>query len=272
MEKIYDAETRFADLGDRKIAYRSYGKGKAVIFVNRFRGTLDTWDPLFVASMAEKFNVIVFDYSGIGSSTGSLAPDITVVAKDVKDLADALKLDSVVVLGWSYGGLVAQTATLLYPNLVTHAVLVGTNPPGENKVPIEQAFFDAALKPLNDFDDEIVLFFEPKSESSRLAAKASHDRIHKKIAVDKIPSTMDVFQLYFGGGDTFREDALNFREQLKKTKTPILIISGDHDISFAVDNWYPIINQMTNAQMIVYAATGHGTSTSISGTYRAIYH
>ncbi|MFC4478792.1 alpha/beta fold hydrolase [Flavobacterium chungangensis] len=258
MEKIYDAETRFADLGDRKIAYRSYGKGKAVIFVNRFRGTLDTWDPLFVASMAEKFNVIVFDYSGIGSSTGSLAPDITVVAKDVKDLADALKLDSVIVLGWSYGGLVAQTATLLYPNLVTHAVLVGTNPPGENKVPIEQAFFDAALKPLNDFDDEIVLFFEPKSESSRLAAKASHDRIHKKIAVDKIPSTMDVFQLYFGGGDTFREDALNFREQLKKTKTPILIISGDHDISFAVDNWYPIINQMTNAQMIVYAATGHG--------------
>lgn len=258
MEKIYDAETRFADLGDRKIAYRSYGKGKAVIFVNRFRGTLDTWDPLFVASMAEKFNVIAFDYSGIGSSTGSLAPDITVVAKDVKDLADALKLDSVVVLGWSYGGLVAQTATLLYPNLVTHAVLVGTNPPGENKIPIEQAFFDAALKPLNDFDDEIVLFFEPKSESSRLAAKASHDRIHKKIAVDKIPSTMDVFQLYFGGGDTFREDALNFREQLKKTKTPILIISGDHDISFAVDNWYPIINQMTNAQMIVYAATGHG--------------
>lgn len=258
MEKIYDAETRFADLGDRKIAYRSYGKGKAVIFVNRFRGTLDTWDPLFVASMAEKFNVIVFDYSGIGSSTGSLAPDITVVAKDVKDLADALKLDSVIVLGWSYGGLVAQTATLLYPNLVTHAVLVGTNPPGKNEIPIEQAFFDAALKPLNDFEDEIVLFFEPKSESSRLAAKASHDRIHKKIEVDKIPSTMDVFQLYFGGGDTFREDALNFREQLKKTKTPILIISGDHDISFAVDNWYPIINQMTNAQMIVYAATGHG--------------
>lgn len=258
MEKIYDTETSFAELGDRTIAYRSYGKGKAIIFVNRFRGTLDTWDPLFVAKMAEKFNVIVFDYSGIGSSTGSLAPDITVVAKDVKDLADFLKLDSVIVLGWSYGGLVAQTATLLYPNLVTHAVLVGTNPPGKNEIPIEQAFFDAALKPINDFEDEIVLFFEPKSESSRLAAKASHDRIHKKIDVAKIPSTMDVFQLYFGGGDTFREDPLNFREQLKKIKTPILIISGDHDISFAVENWYPYINQMTNAQMIVYAATGHG--------------
>lgn len=258
MEKIYNTETSFAEIGDRTIAYRSYGKGKAIIFVNRFRGTLDTWDPLFIAELAKKFNVIVFDYSGIGSSTGNLDPDITVVAKDVKDLADFLKLDSVIVLGWSYGGLVAQTATLLYPNLVSHAVLVGTNPPGENRIPIEQVFFDAALKPINDFEDEIVLFFEPKSESSRLAAKASHDRIHKRVEVEKIPSTMDVFQLYFGGGDTFRDDPLNFREQLKKIKTPILIISGDHDISFAVDNWYPIINQMTNAQMIVYSATGHG--------------
>lgn len=257
MKKIYDAETRFADLGDRKIAYRSYGKGKAIIFVNRFRGILDTWDPLFVAMLAEKFNVIVFDYSGIGSSTGSLAPDVTIVAKDVKDLADYLGLDSVIVLGWSYGGLVAQAATLLYPNLVTHSVLVGTNPPGQNEIPIEQAFFDAALKPINDFEDEIVLFFEPKSESSRIAAKASHDRIHKKIDGSKIPSTMDVFQLYFGGGDGFREDVLNFREQIKKIKTPILIVMGDHDISFAVDNWYPFINQMTNAQMIVYSGTGH---------------
>jgi len=257
MKKIYDAETRFADAGDRKIAYRSYGKGKAIFFINRFRGTLDTWDPLFVALMAKKFNVIVFDYSGIGSSTGSLAPDLTIVAKDIKDLADILKLESIAVLGWSYGGLVAQAVTLLYPNLVTHAVLVGTNPPGTNLVPIEQAFYDAALKPLNDFDDEIVLFFEPKSESSRLAAKASHDRIHKRIEVEKIPSTMDVFQLYFGGGDGFREDVLNFREQIKKTKTPILIICGDHDISFAVENWYSFFNQMTNAQLVVHSGTGH---------------
>lgn len=257
MKKIYETETRFAETGDRKIAYRSYGKGKTILFINRFRGTLDTWDPLFIAAMAKKFNVITFDYSGIGSSTGTLAPDIALVAKDVKDLADALKLGTIIVLGWSYGGLVAQAATLLYPNLVTHSILLGTNPPGKNKVPLEPAFLDVALKPLNDFEDEIILFFEPKSETSRAAAKVSHDRIHKKIDIGKIPSTIDVFQLYFSGGDSFREDILNLREQLKKTKTPILVISGDHDISFAVENWYPFINQMINSQLIVYSETGH---------------
>jgi pimeloyl-ACP methyl ester carboxylesterase len=257
MKKFYNTETSFADTGDRKIAYRSYGKGKPIIFVNRFRGTLDTWDPLFIKMMAKKFNVITFDYSGIGSSTGNMAPDIVIVAKDVKDLADALKLNTIIVLGWSYGGLVAQAVTLLYPNLVSHSILVGTNPPGKNEVPFEQVFLDAALKPLNDFDDEVVLFFEPKSQISLAAAKASHERIHKKIDVKKIPSTMEAFQVYFAGGDAFKEDILNFREQIKKTKIPILIISGDHDVSFAVENWYVIVNEMANTQMIVYSETGH---------------
>jgi pimeloyl-ACP methyl ester carboxylesterase len=207
--------------------------------------------------MAKKFNVITFDYSGIGSSTGNMAPDIVIVAKDVKDLTDALKLNTIIVLGWSYGGLVAQAVTLLYPNLVSHSILVGTNPPGKNEVPFEQIFLDAALKPINDFDDEVVLFFEPKSQISLAAAKASHERIHKKIDVKKIPSTMEAFQVYFAGGDAFKEDILNFREQIKKTKIPILIISGDHDVSFAVENWYTIVNEMVNTQMIVYSETGH---------------
>ena len=58
MEKIYETKTQFADLGDHKIAYRSYGEGTPIIFANRFRGTLDTWDPLFLKLMSEKFNVI----------------------------------------------------------------------------------------------------------------------------------------------------------------------------------------------------------------------
>lgn len=257
MKKFYDTETSFADAGDRKIAYRSYGKGKPIILVNRFRGTLDTWDPLFIKMMAKKYNVITFDYSGIGSSTGNMASDIVIVAKDVKDLADTLKLNTIIVLGWSYGGLVAQAVTLLYPNLVSHSILIGTNPPGKNEVPFEQVFLDAALKPINNFDDEVVLFFEPKSQISLAAAKASHERIHKKIDVKKIPSTMEAFQVYFAGGDAFKEDILNFREQIKKTKIPILIISGDHDVSFAVENWYAIVNEMVNTQMIVYSETGH---------------
>jgi len=252
-----NSKTEYADVSGRKIAYRSIGKGDPIILVNRFRGTLDTWDPLFLDQLAEKYRVITFDYSGIGYSTGTLPTDLKDVAKDVKDLADFLKIKKTIIMGWSYGGLVTQVATLQYSDLITQTVLLGTGPPGERVVPLEQAFLDVALKPINDFNDEIVLFFEPTSDESKKQAKASHDRIAKRLDVSKIPSTMDVFQLYFQGSAGLTEDKENFKEKLKSTKTPILIISGDHDISFAVENWYPLIRKLSTAQLIVLPQTGH---------------
>ncbi|MBE8725706.1 alpha/beta fold hydrolase [Flavobacterium hungaricum] len=252
-----NSQTEFADVSGRKIAYRSIGSGDPIILVNRFRGTLDTWDPLFLDLLSEKYQVITFDYSGIGHSTGTLPTDIKEVAKDVKDLADYLKIKKTILMGWSYGGLVTQVATLQYSDLITQTVLLGTGPPGKRVVPLEQAFLDAALKPINSFEDEIVLFFEPLSEESKKAAKASHDRIAQRIDVSKIPSTMEVFQLYFAGGEGLSEDKDDFRGKLKTTKTPILVISGDHDISFAVENWYPLTRELPTTQLIVLPQTGH---------------
>lgn len=252
-----NSKTEFADLSGRKIAYRTIGKGTPIILVNRFRGTLDTWDPMFLDKLAEKYKVITFDYSGIGYSTGTLPTDVKEVAKDVKDLADFLKIKKAILIGWSYGGLVTQAATLQYPELVTQTVLLGTGPPGKRVVPLEQAFLDAALKPINDLKDEEILFFEPASEESRKQAKASHDRIAKRLDVSKIPSTMDVFQLYFKGGEGMTEDKDNYKEKLETIKTPILIISGDHDISFAVENWYPLTRKLPTTQLIVLPQTGH---------------
>lgn len=252
-----NSTTEFADIAGRKIAYRSIGQGTPIILVNRFRGTLDTWDPLFLDQLAANYRVITFDYSGIGYSTGKLATDLKEVAKDVKDLADYLKIKKTIIMGWSYGGLVTQVATLLFDDLISQTVLLGTGPPGERVVPLEQAFLDSALKPVNDFNDEIVLFFEPLSEASKVEAKASHDRIAQRIDVSKIPSTMDVFQLYFQGSAGLAEDKDDFKGKLKATKTPILIICGDHDIAFAVENWYPLTRQLPTAQLIVLPQTGH---------------
>jgi len=64
-------------------------------------------------------------------------------------------------MGWSYGGFLAQMATLQYSDLISQTLLLGTRPTGERVVPLEQTFLDAVLKPINDFNDEIILFFEP---------------------------------------------------------------------------------------------------------------
>lgn len=250
------AKTEWLESRGRKLAYRSMGSGSPVILINRFRGTVDTWDPLFFEELAKSHRVIAFDYSGIGYSTGTLPTDLIEVAKDVKDLADALNIGKAAVAGWSYGGLVAQMALLQYPDLVSHAILIGTNPIGRNEFPLDPAFLAHALKPVNDIDDEFVLFFEPRSEISKELGRASHDRIYKNLDVSKIPATPDLFDRYAAGVAGNVEDDAS-RQKFIGTTKPVLAISGDRDISFPVENWYALTREMATTQQIVFPHTGH---------------
>jgi pimeloyl-ACP methyl ester carboxylesterase len=265
MKTALTAETQFTTINQNKIAYRTFGSGTPLFFINRFRGVMDTWDPLFLDALAEKNTVILFDYPGIGSSEGELPLDILEVAKTVPVLADHLGIEKFNVLGWSYGGLVTQTVIFQNPGRVLKTVLIGTNPPGENAIPIEPVFFEHALKPINDLDDEYYLFFEPNSEKSRQAAEESHNRIAQRLDRDLIPSTQEVFQRYFAGSGVFKEDKLNFRGAYKTLESPVLVISGDHDISFATENWFPLLKNAPTMQHIILNDAGHGPQHQFPG-------
>ena len=252
------AQTAFVVVNGDRIAYRSIGEGRPLVLLTRMRGTLDTWDPLFLDELAKANRVITVDYPGVGYSSGKLPPQIGQVSNFVAAFADAIKLDKFMLLGWSWGGTVAQTFIVEHPERATHAVLIGTAPPGKGGVPIQQAFLDRAFKPVNDLDDEFVLFFEPKSDLSRAAAKASRQRIHSRPGVDdKIPSTPAQIQAYLDAAATYRDDAPGRREKLMATRTPILVISGDNDISAAVENWFALNRKIPNAHLIVYPESGH---------------
>ncbi|MGM9478175.1 alpha/beta fold hydrolase [Pedobacter sp. GSP4] len=253
-----NAPTLYIKAGKNKIGYRSIGKGAPLILCNRLRGILDTWDPLFLDQLAKNNRVIIFDYPGIGLSTGQLAPSILDVAGDVKSFATALKINKFRLLGWSYGGAVAQTLAAHFPAMVSHLILIGANPPGKNDTPVEKAFLDAAFKPVNDLKDEEVLFFEPASAKSRAAAKASNLRIAKRKKDLSKMVTPDKFTDYFKGIADYQKDSYQSREKLANTPLPILILMGDHDPSCPVENWFPLIKKWKTAELIVIPNSGHG--------------
>jgi len=253
-----NSQTAFATLDQWQIAYRKFGVGTPILFYNRFRGILDTWDPLFLDSLAANHEIVLFDYPGIGDSEGELSADMQEVAAVGIKLMDYLGYKKFNVAGWSYGGLVAQTALFTNKERVLKAVLIGTNPPGENETPFEKSFFERALKPENDLDDETVVFFEPTSEASKAASKASYDRIAKRLDRSKIPATQDLFQKYFAGSANIKKDELDFRGQYKTLDNPVLVISADHDISFAVENWFKFLRNAPSMQHIILNGSGHG--------------
>jgi pimeloyl-ACP methyl ester carboxylesterase len=254
-----DAPNRYVAVGDRKLAYRSIGSGRPMVLCTRFRGTMDDWDPLFLDSLVgHGFRVITFDYSGLGLSTGGRTLNPFAWAKDAGDLIQALDLDSVVLLGWSLGGIAAQAALSIFPAKISHLVLIGTVPPGPAAKLGEPLFYETAGRE-NDFEDEVVLFFEPKSPASRAAAKASHDRIaaRKTDRSPPVPYQWAAANL----GDKPKANpfpAPPILEILKSTSIPILHIGGDHDLICPVENWYALNEQLPTVQLLTYPRAGHG--------------
>ncbi|WP_081169404.1 alpha/beta fold hydrolase [Niastella populi] len=253
-----NARTQFAGINGKKIAYRSIGKGYPMILCQRFRGTLDDWDPLFLDELARNYNVIIFDYTGLASSQGIPHADMKGFAGDVIDLVKYLNLEKIILGGWSFGGWVAQIVTTVYPQLVSQAILIGTRPPGKVSHDLEEIFIKTAYKPVNDFADEIILFFEPISELSVKKAKESHDRIAQRTIDKDIPVTLDQLQHYRNGGEDYVKDPYNAREKLTTTNIPILVISGDHEICFPPGNWFELNRTLPTTQVVVIPRAGHG--------------
>ncbi|MES2626151.1 MAG: alpha/beta hydrolase [Pseudomonadota bacterium] len=249
----------YVTTGGRKLAYRSIGSGKPIVLCTRFRGNMDVWDPAFLDALAGKgFNVITFDYSGLGLSTGEKNYDPVALATDARDLIEALDLRDVVIGGWSLGGLAAQIVIAMFPERLSHGVLIGTGPPVINVKPAEKLFYDTAGIEVNSFEDEIILFFEPLSPASRAAARRSSDRIAQRTERSvPVPAQWAASHLHYNPeAPLFPADVV--LAALKATQIPLLHIGGDHDIIFPIENWYALNGLLPTLQLLTYPAAGHG--------------
>lgn len=254
------ADNRFLDVEGRRLAYRVVGGGRPLVLALRFRGIMDSWDPAFIDALARHFTVVTFDYSGLGLSTGTPSYDPVSLAADIRDLVRGLELGPVVLAGWSIGGAGVQVAITEHPELASHAVLIGTFPPGELEHGPEPIFRERALRQVNDLEDETILFFEPASEASRKAATESHERIAQRTKDRSIPVPTETFTrlMQAGKGKPIFPDVLGTREKLTQVHIPILNLCADHDVAAPVENWYARIREVPTMQTVVFSHAGHG--------------
>jgi pimeloyl-ACP methyl ester carboxylesterase len=253
------APNRYIESKGRRLAYRSIGEGTPVVLCTRFRGNMDVWDPAFLDTLVEcGLRVVTFDYSGLGLSTGERTYNPVSLARDAVDLIEALGLNRAVIGGWSLGGLAAQVAVAMFPQAISHAVLIATGPPGPLVKLSEQLFYDTAVIPENSFEDEVILFFEPRSTASREAARRSADRIAQRTQDRSVAVPADWAAANIGNrprNPIFPSDAV--LAALKATRIPILHVGGDHDIIFPVENWYALNEQLPTLQLVTFPRAGH---------------
>lgn len=254
------AATQYLAIGGRSLAFRVVGNGKPLVLFNRFRGVLDTWDPLFIDSLAARgFQVVTFDYSGLGLSTGERSYNPPALVKDARELIIGLGLQDVAIGGWSLGGIVAQIYLAMFGAEVSHVVLLATTPPGPLVKIAEPLFYETASQPGVSLEQFTTVFFEPADMGSSKASERSLHRILLRQA-DRSPD-IDADWAIAQIGRVPRNPAFPADEilhVLKNAKTPILHLGGDHDIIFPVENWYALSGVLPTLHLITYPRAGHG--------------
>ena len=122
--------TQFVDANGIRFAYRRFGKpGRiALVFNQHFTGNLDNWDPAVLDCLAVEREVILFNNAGAASLPGKYRRPSERWRKTPAAFIDAPGLKQVDDLGFSIGGMVAQTIAVDRPDPVGKLIPVGTGP------------------------------------------------------------------------------------------------------------------------------------------------
>src|ERR1700722_7127386 len=111
------------------VGYREIGSGPPLVLIMGYAGTMETWEPQLVDTLARHFRVVIFDNAGIGGTRALPSPlTIDAMADQTSALISALGLGRPDVLGWSMGGMIAQALAVLHPDQVRRLVLSATYP------------------------------------------------------------------------------------------------------------------------------------------------
>ena len=166
--------TQFVEANGIRFAYRRFGAGSHVplVFFQHFMGNLDDHDSALTDAFAADREVILFNNTGIASSTGTTPDTIEQTARDAAAFIDALGLKTVDLLAHSMGGLIAQQLAFDRPKLARRLVLVGTAPRGGvglgEMSPETQALFFKKCEPQEEM--WLPILFSPSIPETKKAA------------------------------------------------------------------------------------------------------
>ena len=254
------AETQYLKAGTTNYAYRRIGtqQGTPLVLLHRFRATIDWWDPAFIEALAGERDVILFDNVGIGYTAGAPMNTVEAYASGTIAFIEALGLPQVDLLGWSFGGVVAQSVVLQRSDLIRKLIVAGSgsgSAPGMPAMPERVA--NIMLKPKSDLEDVLYLFY-PETD----AARAKGLEHFGKIEAD-MPKNAPVVTQEAAMGQLAAITAIlsapweQVVANLKKITLPVLYANGSHDVMIDALSSYAAVKELPNAKLVLYSDAGH---------------
>ncbi len=237
-------------IGECSLYYERQGAGFPVVFVPGLSGFGSFWHDQ-IAAFAKKFEVLTHDHRGIGESDSSRA-GVTVekLSRDVVGLMDALGIRRAHVVGHSTGGAIAQVLAIEHPSRLASVVLSATWTRADAYLRRIFALRKELLQRLGPsaYLQAATLFLYPSWWISRNNEKL---RQLEAQALAAFPPTEIVAS---------RIDAIlafDQTENLRRIRTPTLIIGAEDDIVTPVYFSEELARLIPGAEVKIFPRGGH---------------
>lgn len=263
-------------VGGVELYAREVGKGPAIIILH---GGPDFDQSYMLPEMdllADSYHLIYYDQRGRGKSADHVQPDDVTLASDIDDIDRVRRyfhLDSVTLLGHSWGTVLALEYALKYPECVSRLILMNPAPASrEDYLELRKEWLEkrpelvtqkkaiAETTAYKEGDPEAVTAYYRFHFKPALAREEDYEkltiRMHasfKKEGVMKARAVEDRLMQ-----QTWAKPGFDLLPQIKTIKVPTLVLSGDHEFIPASSAEH-IAQAIPNAHLTVLKGCGHFT-------------
>jgi len=227
--------------------------------------------------LKDAFRLIYYDQRGRGRSAENVRPEDVTLTSDVDDLdrvRQHFRLDAPVLVGHSWGAVLALEYALCYPTRVSHLILMNPAPASASDAAV---LWRAYLEKLGaDMDRQRAIMASAAYQAGDPEAVAARYRIHFKHALkraedyEKLMATMAAaFKSQGREGivkaraiedqlmrDTWQVPGYDLIPKLRSLRVPALVIAGDHDF-IPVEVAEHIAQALPSAELLTIRDCGH---------------
>ncbi len=224
------------------------GSGPTVLLLNGTGATIDS-STIFLESLRRNADVIAFDHRGMGGSSTPPGPwTMADYANDVRAILDGLGVTSCILLGVSFGGMVAQEFAVTFPSYVQKLVLWSTSAGGI-------AGSSYPLHELDKLSEEELKEFTPKLADSRFTPQwleeHPRDRALLRPSEPLSGDQLHVLSLQLGA-----RSGHDVADRISSITAPVLVGVGKFDIMAPPENAHAIGERIKQAAVHEYEG-GH---------------
>lgn len=261
--RIRDTELYFDVEGSALVVDGAQMREKPVAFlVHGGPGADHTgFKPTF-SPLSQKMQLVYFDHRGQGRSARGPKETYTLDnnVEDMEALRQYLGLDKIVVIGASYGGMVALTYASRYPDRVSHLIAIVTVADSrflqraqeilaergtDEQRAIAQRLWDGNF----EAEEQLRQYFKVMRSMYSL----TFDPDSPQKSWDRAILSIDAINMAFGG---FLR-TYDIRDQLSKITAPTLVIAGRHDWICPPEFSEEIASAIPNADLRIFENSGH---------------